>query len=72
MSLISKVIDPSKVLDMDAISYRRIPIDDYPIFIKVDPPEILEAYIDNCLALGITPVAYSYDELLDAPHELPL
>lgn len=39
MYLISKVIDPLEVMDMDEISSRRVSIDDYPIFTKMDPPE---------------------------------
>lgn len=41
MSLIFEVIDPIEFLDRDALSFKRIAIDDYPIFIKVDPPKIL-------------------------------
>lgn len=55
MSLISDVTNASEVLDKDVVSSNRILIDDYPIFPKVDPPEILEAYISNFLASGITP-----------------
>lgn len=58
MSLIYEVIDPLEVLDRDAISSRRIAIDDYPLFTKLDPPEILQAYIDDCLASCIETVAY--------------
>lgn len=72
MSLISKVIDPLEVLDSDAVSSRRIPIDDYSIFTKVDLLEILQCYIDECIASCIRPVAYSYDELPNAPLEPPL
>lgn len=73
MSLTSIVIDPSEVLDRNTISSRRILIDDYPIFTKVDPSEILESYIDDCLASGITPISYSYDELSECPPDvLPL
>lgn len=73
MSLISTYIDPSKVLDRNAVASTRIPIDDYPIFTKVDPLLILESYINDCLASGITHVAYSYDELPECPPDfLPL
>lgn len=72
MSLISEVIYPSEVLDMDEISSRRIPIDDYPIFTKVDPLEIMQAYIVDCLASGYKLVDLSYDELPNAPNELSL
>lgn len=63
MSLISLVIDPSEPLDRNAVAYKRISVDDYPIFTKEDPLEILESYIAYCLATCVIPIVYSYDEL---------
>lgn len=57
------VIDPSETLDKRTFSSIRIPIKDYPLFSNEDPQEVLESYIVDCLATGVTPVAYSYDEL---------
>lgn len=58
-------------MDRDAVSSRRIAIDDYPIFTKVNPLEILQYYISYCIASSIESVAYSYDEFPDAPLEPP-
>lgn len=65
MSLITFVIDPSETLERKTVTSRIIPIVDYPIFTKEDPPELLKSYIVDCLATGLTPVAYSFDELPD-------
>lgn len=65
MSLIIVVIHPSETLDRNTVASRRIPIIDYHIFTKEDPPELLASYIVDCLVTCVTPVAYSFDELPD-------
>lgn len=70
MSLVSSVIDPSELLDKKIVGARRIPMDDFPIFTKKDPIELLESYIVDCLAISVTPVAYSYEELPYHPHDM--
>lgn len=68
MSLINVVIDPSETLDMNMVSSIRVPITNYLIFTKEDPRELLESNIINFLAIAVTPVAYSFDEL---PNHAP-
>lgn len=70
MSLIPSIIDPSKSMDKNAVSSRRIPVDDYPIFTKEDPLEILESYIVDYLATCVTLVAFSFDKLLKIAHDI--
>lgn len=53
MGLISKIRRPEIVLTKDDIYGIRNPIDDYPIFTKVDPPQVLMAYLESCLKDGI-------------------
>lgn len=65
MSFKTTITDPSETLDRKTVASRRIPIDDYPFFTKEDPQEVLESYIANFLATGVTLVAYSYNELTE-------
>lgn len=69
-SLISIVTNPLEVMDRNTVASRSIPVDDYPIFITEDPPEILEAYITYCLATCITLVAYLLDKLPGHPLDV--
>lgn len=70
MSLITTVVDPSEELDKTTVGTRRIPMDNYPVFFKEDPIEVLEFYITDCLATGITPVAFSHEKLPDDPTDV--
>lgn len=70
MSLITVVTDPSKDMDKNVVSSRIIPIEDYPIFTKEDPQELLESYIADCLATCVLPVAYSFDKLLETTSDV--
>lgn len=45
MGLISKFWRPEIILTRDDIHGTRNPIDDYPIFTEVDPPQVLMAYL---------------------------
>lgn len=53
MGLISKVVRPNVIPSKDDIHGMRILVDDFPIFTKVDPLEILMAYIESYLKDGI-------------------
>lgn len=63
MSLITTVIDHLEFMDKMIIGTRRIPVDNYPLFSKEDPIEVLEHYIADCLGTCITLVAFSHEEL---------
>lgn len=56
MGLISKFRRTKIVLTKDDIRGTRKPIDDYPIFTKLDPPQVLMAYLESCLKDGIDPL----------------
>lgn len=70
MSLITTVVDPSEVLDKTTVGSRRYHVDDYPLFSKEDPIEVLESYIPDCLATSITSIAFSHGELPDHPIDV--
>lgn len=63
MSLISKFRRPKIIMSKDDICGTRNLIDNYPIFTKVHPPQVLIAYLESCLKDEINP-------LLD-PFNLP-
>lgn len=54
--LISKFQRPEIILTKDDICATRKPISDYPIFTKVDPPQVLMDYLESCLKDGINPL----------------
>lgn len=56
MRLISKIQRPNFILSKDDICGTRNPIDDYPIFTKIDPPLVLMAYLESCLKDGLDPL----------------
>lgn len=41
------------VLDREPVSTIRVEIDDFPTFIKLDPLDVLMAYMESCLEDGI-------------------
>lgn len=53
MGIISRNQRPNLILSKDDICGTRNPIDDYPIFTKVDPPQVLMAYLESCLKDGL-------------------
>lgn len=56
MDLISIIQMPNFILSKDDICGTRNPIDNYSIFTKIDPPEVLMAYLESCLRDGIDPM----------------
>lgn len=70
ISLLKIVIIPSKLLDKKTLGSRRILVDDYPIFTKEDPIELLESYIANFFTTGVTTFAYYYEELPYHPSDV--
>lgn len=60
MGLISKIRRLYIVLSKDDICGTKNPIDDYPIFTKVDPPQVLMVYLESYLKDGIDPLVYPF------------
>lgn len=56
MGLISRFQRPYVILSKDDICGTRNPIDNYPIFTKIDPPQVLMAYLESCMKKGIEPL----------------
>lgn len=56
MGLISRFVRPYFILSKDDICGTRTPVDNYPIFTKIDPQEILMAYLESCQKDGIEPM----------------
>lgn len=56
MGLISKVIKPDYIPSKEDIYGIRISVDNFPIFTKIDPPEVLEYYLERCNKDGIYPM----------------
>ena len=44
------------MLTEDDICGIRNPLENYPIFTKIDPPQVLMAYLESCLKNGIEPL----------------
>lgn len=61
MGLISKVVRPYFITLKDDICGTRTPVDNFPIFIKIDPLEILMAYLERCQKDGIDPMVYPFN-----------
>lgn len=57
MSLVFEVINPLEVLDRVVVSPKRLAIKNYPTFTKMDPPQILQSYINDCITSCIELVA---------------
>lgn len=70
MSLITSFVDPSELLDRTYVGSRRITVDDYPLFFKEDPIEVLELYIVDCLATSVPLVALSHKEIPYHPIDM--
>lgn len=45
-------------------------MDDFPIFSKEDPLEVLESYIVDCLATCVAAIAFSFEKLPDQPTDV--
>lgn len=56
MSLIFKVVKPDCIPSKDDICGTRILVDNFPIFTKIDPLNVLEYYLENFLKDGIDPL----------------
>lgn len=56
MGLISRIQRPYFILSKHDICGTRNPIDDYPFFTKIDPPQVLMAYLESCLKDGLDPL----------------
>lgn len=56
IGLISKVVRPDFIPLKDYIYRMRIPVDNFPIFTKIDPLEVLKYYLESCLKDGIDPL----------------
>lgn len=56
MGIISKVVKPYFIPSKDDIYGTRIPVENFLIFTKVNPPEVLEYYLESCLKDGINPL----------------
>lgn len=56
MGLISKLVKPYFIPSKDDICGTRILIDNFPIFTKIDPPEVMEYHLEGCLKDGIGPL----------------
>lgn len=56
MDLISRFQRPDVMMTKDDIYGTRNPFENYLIFTKIDPPQVLMAYLDNCLKDGIEPL----------------
>ena len=56
MGLISKVVRPEFIPCKDDIYGIIIPINDFPIFTKIDPSEVIAYYLESCQKDGIDPM----------------
>lgn len=56
MGIISKVVRPNFIPSKDDICEIRIPVDNFPIFTKIDPPEVMAYYMESCLKDGVEPL----------------
>lgn len=56
MGLISRIQRQDFIISKDDICGTRNPIDDYPIFTKIDPPKVLMAYLESFLRDGLDPL----------------
>lgn len=70
MSLKTVVTDLLEALDRNVIASIRVPIENYIIFTKEDPQEVLESYIVYCSVIGIVSVAYFFEELQDTTFDV--
>lgn len=70
MLTIKDVMNPEG-MNMEFVSSRRVGIDDFHLFTKQDPPEILWAYMISCLVDGPNLVV-NVQNLLDAPPDATL
>lgn len=56
MGLISRIERPNFILSKDNICGTRSLVDNYPIFTKIEPLEVLMAYLKSRLTDGIDPM----------------
>lgn len=71
---------PHSVADENTPSYKeeicgsRIPLENYLIFTKIDPPEVLVYYMESCLKYNIDPLVDPFnipDDYPDVPPPPP-
>lgn len=55
MGLISMFAKQDYLPTKEDIYGTRITVDNFPIFTKIDPPNVLEYYLDSCIEEGIDP-----------------
>ncbi|XP_050876630.1 uncharacterized protein LOC127080344 [Lathyrus oleraceus] len=67
MGLISIFQRPDVILTKDDMCGTRNPIDNYPIFIKIDPLQVLMAYLESCLKDKIEPLVDPFNLLETYP-----
>lgn len=67
-SLISKVVKPNFVPSKDDICGTRIQVVNFLIFTKIDPPKVLEYYLESYLKDGIDPMADPFNLLETYPN----
>lgn len=56
MGLISKVVKPDYLPSKEDICGTRIHVDNFPIFTKIDPLEVMAYYLKSCNKEGIDPL----------------
>lgn len=56
MGLISKVVRPDSIPSKDDICGTSILVENFLIFTKIDPSEVLGYYLEYCLKDGIYPM----------------
>lgn len=67
MGIISIFQRPHVILSKDDIYGTRNLIDNYLIFTKIDPPQIMMAYLESCLKDGIEPLVDPFNLLETCP-----
>lgn len=68
IGLISKFQIPNVILTKDDTCGTRNPIDNYPIFTKIYPPQVLTDYLESCLKEGIEPLVDIFNLPETYPH----
>lgn len=56
MGLIFELVKSDFIPSKDDICGIRILVDNFPIFTKINPPEVLKYYLESCLKDGIDPL----------------
>src|ERR1044072_6955407 len=70
IQLIEEVVHPPREENSEDIIKKRFTVDGYPLFTKLDSPEVVALYVFELQRAGVDTSAFRFEDLPDAPPEV--